>query len=112
MISIFDSESNYFDDASLYEGAIGVELVFETRCDEVQNATRLELVVSIPTDDPDIETPVSWDGEAFEETKIRYVTKAGDLPVSGNYRIYAVIYTPTKEIPGETAIVRVKRRGE
>ena len=85
----------------IYKGMVGLLLEVETGID-LSDATGVKLKVKKPSG-----TTVEWEGTPVD-TKITYVTQAGDLDESGLYLIQAYVEKPTGgKFLGETARLHV-----
>lgn len=82
--------SNYFKKQDFYQNAIGVPIVINLNIDLTTNITKVEFRVrkpSIPEYDDFI-----WEAQVHENTKIKYLTKEGDLDTAGFYYIQPIVY--------------------
>ena len=68
-----------------YVGDVGTEIVVDT-CSDITAATKTDLLVEKPDG-----TLVTWSGDVYEGTKIRYVVQAGDFDQTGEYTLQANI---------------------
>jgi len=112
--SIFDAQSNYFEDLSLFVGVNNFDLIVDTKY-TIPVGSTVSLIVKIPYEivDPLVPNVVEWVGTIFNNTCIKYSIKTLDLPVSGIYVINASVKTLTEaNFIGETALLKVKAIGE
>jgi len=114
-VGIFDGISNYHDDASIFQGANGIEIIVDV-VEDISDAIECTLNVHIPIADENAGTDythVIWQGEPYLNHHIRYILKTEDTPVTGFYRIYAQVrWLDGRDILGETAMLNVRARGE
>jgi hypothetical protein len=103
-LGIFDGISNYFNDYSLYVGSDGIELLVDTRLD-LSTAITCNLKVVIPSSPTET---VTWTGEVYNKSYIKYIIKKTDIPVPGFYRIYSNVVWTDKELYGEGAVLNVR----
>jgi len=121
-LTIFDSNSNYFEDRSLFVGSNNIELIIETKLN-LTTAETLKLFVTLPfkpefeeEEGEEIEEPtrqVEWDCILENETQLKYMIQKNDLPYAGIYVLNAYArWEDDTELYGETVLLKVKNIGE
>lgn len=91
--------------ATLRKNEIGVPIEVDTTLD-LSAATLTKLVVQKPRG-----APVDWTGGTVSDTRITYVTQAGDLDQKGEYKIAAYVeFTGGVQRVGAAARFTVEER--
>jgi len=93
--------SNCDIDGKYYVGDVGTEIIVDT-CSDITTATVTDLLVEKPDG-----TLVTWSGDVYETTKIKYVVQAGDFDQAGEYILQAYVEMPGWQGRGNSTSFRV-----
>lgn len=85
--------------SKLYVGDAGTEIILDCGTD-VSSATQRKIAVRKPNG-----VRLEWPAELHGNSHIKYVTQAGDIDMSGVWKLQALVNLPAWSGSGETALL-------